>query len=55
MEMVVQFLGMAFVCVIMVCIGWTIVEYIVNGFSDNNKLEENLKNFGKKNNKLWKD
>ena len=52
METVVQFLGMAFVCVIMVCIGWTIVEYIASRFGDNNKLEDNLKNFGKRNNKL---
>ena len=48
METVVQFLGMAFVCVIMVCIGWTVVEYIVNGFGNNNKLEENLKKFDKR-------
>jgi len=48
METVVQVLGITFVCVIMVCIGWTVVEYVVNGFGDNNKLEENLKNFGKK-------
>ena len=48
METAVQVLGITFVCVIMVCIGWTVVEYVVNGFGDNNKLEENLKNFGKK-------
>ena len=48
MELIVQILGMAFVGIIMVCIGWTVVEYAFNGFGDNNKLEENLKNFGKK-------
>ena len=47
METVVQVLGITFVCVIMVCIGWSVVEYVFNGFGDN-KLEENLKNFGKK-------
>ena len=48
METVVQVLGITFVCVIMLCIGWTVVEYLFNGFGDNNKLEENLRNFGKK-------
>jgi len=48
METVVQVLGITFVCVIMVCVGWSVVEYVFNGFGDNNKLEENLKNFGKK-------
>jgi Na+-driven multidrug efflux pump len=45
METVVQVLGMTFVGIIMICIGWTIVEYIINGFGDNNKLEENMKKF----------
>jgi hypothetical protein len=48
MEEVVQVLGMTFVCVIMVCIGWTIVEYIAPVLSDNNKLEESLKKFNRK-------
>jgi hypothetical protein len=48
METVVQVLGITFVCVIMLCIGWTVVEYLFNGFGDNNKLEGNLRNFGKK-------
>ena len=48
MESVVQFLGMAFVCIIMVCIGWTIVEYLfTTKISNRNKLEENLKKFEK--------
>ncbi len=29
METIVQILGMAFVGIIMVCLGWTIVEYII--------------------------
>ena len=48
MEMIVQILGMAFVGIIMICIGWTIVEYIFNGFGDSNKLEENMKKFDQK-------
>ena len=48
METVVQVLGITFVCVIIVCIGWTVVEYVANRFGSNNKLEENLRNFGKK-------
>ena len=48
METIVQVAGMTFVCIIMVCIGWTVVEYITNGFGDDNKLEKNIKNFGKK-------
>jgi len=49
-ETIVQIIGMVFVCIIMVCIGWTIVEYITNGFGDNNKLEDNLKKFNKRKN-----
>ena len=48
MEAVVQTFGMIFVGIIMMCIGWTVVEYIANGFGDNNKLEDNLKKFNKR-------
>ena len=48
MEYIAQIFGMTFVCIIMICIGWTIVEYIASGFGDNNKLEENLKKFDKR-------
>ena len=48
METVVQILGMAFVGIIMVCLGWTIVEYILGTMSKpKNKIEENLKKFDK--------
>ena len=47
MEIVVQIIGMTFVCVIMMCIGWTIVEYIFTGFEkpgkQNKKLTDNMK------------
>ena len=46
---IVQILGTGFVCIIMVCIGWTIVEYLFSWMTKpNNKLEENLKKFDKK-------
>jgi hypothetical protein len=54
METVVQFLGMAFVCIIMICIGFTIVEYIMNGWEDkpinkkNKKLLDNMNRMSKK-------
>ena len=48
MELIVQILGMAFVGIIMVCIGWTIVEYIFGAAKPKNRIEENLKNFDKR-------
>ncbi len=49
MESVVQFLGLAFVGIIMICVAWSMMEYVFNSkiFRDNNKLEENLKKFDK--------
>ena len=43
MEIVVQIIGMTFVCVIMMCIGWTIVEYIFTGFEKPGKQNKKLK------------
>ncbi len=43
METIVQILGMVFVGIIMICIGWTIVEYIFNGFDDNSVEKKNKK------------
>ena len=48
MEKVVQILGVGFVCIIMVCLVWTILSYIYYSLRDDNKLEENLKNFDNK-------
>jgi len=55
METIVQILGMVFVGIIMICIGWTIVEYILNGFDDagsvekkNKKLLDNMNRMSKK-------
>ena len=47
METVAQIFGITFVCIIMICIGWTIVEYIVTGYEKpgkrNKKLMDNIK------------
>ena len=48
MEEVVQFLGMAFVCIIIICIGWSIVEYIFGSVKPKNKLEENIEKLNRK-------
>ena len=49
---IVQIMGMAFVGVIMVCIGWTIIEYISNGLEGptrrNHKLLERAEKLMKK-------
>ena len=46
METIVQILGMTFVGIIMICVGWTIVEYIFGAMSKpKNDIEENLKKF----------
>tara|TARA_R110002051_G_scaffold223584_1_gene286841 strand:- start:4062 stop:4220 length:159 start_codon:yes stop_codon:yes gene_type:complete len=46
METIAQVFGMTFVGIIMICIGWTIVEYIVTGYDKpgkrNKKLMDNL-------------
>jgi hypothetical protein len=52
METVVQILGMAFVGIIMMCIGWTIVSYIFNSIGsgkEDKKLLDNMKKMDKKN------
>ena len=43
--------GMTFVGIIIVCLVWTILSYIAEAMSPNNKLEENIKKFNKKYNK----
>ena len=47
MDTIAQIFGMAFVGIIMICIGWTIVEYIHSGFNKpgkrNKKLLDNIK------------
>ncbi len=52
METIVQILGMVFVGIIMICIGWTIVEYIFNGTDKpgkrNKKLLDNMNRMSKK-------
>ena len=47
----VQILGMIFVSIIVICIGWSIIEYIFGSIKEpKNRLEENLKNFEKRKN-----
>ena len=46
--MVAQIFGMAFAGTIVVCLIWTIGNYIAEASSPNNKLEENIKKFDKK-------
>ena len=48
METVALVCAMIFVGIILICLGWTIGNYIAETYSPNNKLEENLRNFGKK-------
>ncbi len=48
METVAQIFGMTFVCIIIICLVWTIGSYIAEAYSPNNKLEDNLKRFDKK-------
>jgi len=48
---IIQIIGMIFVGVIMICIGWAIMSYITEAYAPNNKLEENIKKFNKKYNK----
>lgn len=48
MEIVVQFLGLAFVGIILICVVVTFGQYIAESFSPNNKLEENMKKFSKR-------
>ena len=43
--------GMTFVGIIIVCLVWTILSYIAEAMSPNNKLQENIKKFNKKYNK----
>ena len=50
-ETIAQILGMVFVGIIVICLTWTILCYIVKAYTPNNKLEENIKKFNKKYNK----
>ena len=40
MELIAQILGMIFVGIIMICLGWTIVEYIFTGFEKPKKQKK---------------
>tara|TARA_R110000824_G_scaffold397652_1_gene600754 strand:+ start:259 stop:414 length:156 start_codon:yes stop_codon:yes gene_type:complete len=48
---IAQILGMTFVGTIVICLVWTILSYIAESYTPNNKLEENIKKFNKKYNK----
>ena len=46
--MAAQIFGMIFLGTILVCLIWTIGNYIAEASSPNNKLQENIKKFDKK-------
>ena len=48
MEMLAQVFAILFVGTILVCLVWTIGNYISEAYSPNNKLKKNLKNFSNK-------
>jgi len=48
MDTIAMIFGLTFVGVIVICLAWTILNYIAEAYSPNNKLEENLKKFDKK-------
>jgi|TARA_R110001599_G_scaffold16527_1_gene67064 Na+-transporting methylmalonyl-CoA/oxaloacetate decarboxylase gamma subunit len=45
MATIAQIFGMTFVGVILVCLVWTIMSYVLNSYTPNNKLKENIKKF----------
>ena len=47
-ETIAQVFGMAFVGIIVICIAITLVSYIFEAHTPDNKLEENIKKFNKK-------
>ena len=49
MEMIAVIFGMTFVGMIVICMVWTICSYIADAYSPNNKLEENIKKFERRN------
>jgi len=50
MDTTATIFGLVFVGTIVVCLAWTIMSYITEACSPNNKLEENIKEFDKKRN-----
>lgn len=44
-EQVATILGIIFIGIIMVCLVWTVLSYIVEAYSPKNKIEEHFKNF----------
>ena len=44
-ETIAQVFGMTFLGVILICLVWTIISYIMDSNNKNNKLEENMKNY----------
>ena len=52
MELIAQIFGFTFVGIIMICLAWTIIEYIFTTISkpgdQNRKLMDNIKKFDKK-------
>ena len=52
MELIAQIFGLGLVGIIMICLAWTIIEYIFTTISkpgdQNRKLMDNIKKFDKK-------
>tara|TARA_R110000744_G_scaffold107711_1_gene204264 strand:- start:342 stop:503 length:162 start_codon:yes stop_codon:yes gene_type:complete len=44
-ETVAVILGISFVSIILICLVWTIMSYIVDASPPNNKLEDNIKEY----------
>jgi|TARA_R110000737_G_scaffold333927_1_gene351910 hypothetical protein len=44
-ETIAQIFGMTFLGIILICLIWTIISYIMITNNRNNKLQENLKKF----------
>ena len=51
-ETIAVIFGMVFVGTILICLVWTILSYIFEATSRDNKLEENIKRWDKVNGKI---
>mgnify|MGYP003625988496 CR=1 FL=1 len=45
METLVIIFGMSFVGIILICLAWTIIEYMFIAYKTENKLEQNIKKY----------
>jgi hypothetical protein len=47
-DTIAMIFGMTFIGIILICLVWTILSYIMEAYNPKNKLEENIKKFDKK-------